>query len=164
VLAIDFAKFAEIVRSAHPAETPTFIVCHSVGTLVVTLALKIIPDVRAAVFSGCALVSGPAASSLFGVKMLYPISQLSAAVTMSRAMASIDPRGPAAPIFDVELTSDVEELARIRDDPRIYHGSIMNRTAYQVAPSLTSSRRSPAACAPTSSYSHDIMASLPCPE
>ena len=132
ILVKDFVKFAEIARSAHPPGTPTFIVCHSMGSLVVLLALKSIPDVSAAIFSGCALFSGPGASSLFGVKCLFPISQLSVAVSIAKVLASVSPRGDAAPILEDEITSDKDELQRIRRDPRMIRSSIRNRTAYEL--------------------------------
>ena len=132
VLPSDFVKFAAIARSAHPPGKPTFIVCHSMGTLVVLLALQSIPDITAVVFSGCALFSGPGASSLFGLRCLFPVSQLSIAPSIAGCMAAMNPRGPAAPILIEELTTDPAELERLRRDPRVRHANIMNRTAHQL--------------------------------
>jgi alpha-beta hydrolase superfamily lysophospholipase len=95
IMVKDFVKFSEVARGAHPANKPAFIVCHSMGSLVVLLSLKSIPDVAAVVISGCALFSGPGASSLFGVKCLYPLSQLSVAVSIAKVLAS-PPASPRA--------------------------------------------------------------------
>lgn len=47
-------------------------------------------------------------------------------------MAAIDPRGPAAPIFQSALTSDPDEIEIIQKDPFFYDGDILNKTAYEV--------------------------------
>ena len=132
VLPSDFAKFAATARSAHPPDTPTFIVCHSMGTLVVLLALQSIPGITAIVFSGCALFSGPGASSLFGLRCLFPVSQLSFAPTLAGCMAGLNPRGPAAPVMLDDVTSDPAERERFLRDPRVRHDNIMNRTAHEL--------------------------------
>ena len=47
-------------------------------------------------------------------------------------MAAVDPRGPAAPIFQSALTSDPDEIEIIQKDPFFYDGDILNKTAYEV--------------------------------
>ena len=93
VMPRDFVNLAKLARKEHP-NLPLFIVCHSMGTLITINALVSIPDVVAVVFSGCALISGPGASSPFGLKFLYPISQTSAAETLGEVMSTLDPKGP----------------------------------------------------------------------
>ena len=132
MLVQDSVKFSEIYRSAHHTNTPAFLVCHSMGTLVVLLALKSIPDSAAVVLSGCTLFSGQGASSLFGANCLHPITQLSVAVSVARLPASVSPPGDAAPIIQEDVPSDLAERERSRRDPRIYHGSIMNHIAHEL--------------------------------
>lgn len=53
-----------------------------------------------------------------GLQCLYPLSQSDSAIKLSRMMAAIAPKGPAAPIMMNELTSDLEELEFIKNDHR----------------------------------------------
>lgn len=47
-------------------------------------------------------------------------------------MAAIDPRGPAAPIFQSALTSDPDEIEIIQKDPFFYDGDVLNKTAFEI--------------------------------
>lgn len=58
------------------------------------------------VFSGAALFAGEASASPFGCQCLYPVVNTSCGMGLSRMLASVDPRGPSAPIFQSALTSD----------------------------------------------------------
>ena len=130
VMPKDVANLAKLARQENP-DLPLFIICHSMGTLITINALPDIPDVVAVVFSGCALVSGPGASSPFGLKFMYPISQTSAAESLGAFMSTIDPKGPLAPIFVEELTTNIDELKTYSKDPRRFQGQVMNKTGVE---------------------------------
>ena len=70
----DFVSFAESCHAQYP-NVPCYLFSHSMGTLVASLALQQLSFVKAVVFSGCPLFAGYAASSPFGVRALYPITQ-----------------------------------------------------------------------------------------
>lgn len=91
----DFSAFVTHARQQHAPETPLFLLAHSMGTLVALRSLTSIPDVRAAVLSGCALVSGAAASSPFGCACCYPLTKTSVAASLTACLASMDANGAA---------------------------------------------------------------------
>ena len=82
-------------------------------------------------FSGCALVTGPAAGSPFGMGCLYPLAQSPAGIYLACCNSALAPTGPAAPIRLDALTSDEEQQKIISRDPFRYDGDIMNKTAYE---------------------------------
>jgi hypothetical protein len=63
-----------------------------------------------------------------GVKALYPITQTELAVTVTKYLARFDPQGPAAPILLEELSTDPEEVLNVKNDPRRFLKSVMNKT------------------------------------
>lgn len=132
ILENDFVAFSQLSQAEYPT-VPCYVFAHSMGTLVASLALKQIQsNVKAVVFSGCPLFAGYAASSPFGIRALYPITQTSFAITLTWALSNIDPTGAAAPILLEELTSDEEERQMIVKDRRRVECDIMNKTAYEV--------------------------------
>jgi acylglycerol lipase len=131
MLPMDFAALCKSVHEEHPA-LPTFIVSHSMGTLVTALAIKDLPFVKAVVFVGCALISGPGASSLLGIQALYPLSQTFLAPHITQLLASVSPKGNAAPIVFDAITSWEHGREILLKDSRRYDGEIMNKTAYEL--------------------------------
>eukprot|EP01041_Mallomonas_annulata_P003795 gene3795-7543_t len=119
------------VRSIYPS-LPLFIFSHSMGTFVSLLCINKLPDIKAVIFSGTAIFSGPGSASPFEIKCLYPLSTTSLAIPITRAMAAIDPKGAAAPILESSLSSDLSQLEIRRKDPFYYHGDMMNKTAYSL--------------------------------
>ena len=101
------------------------------GTLISTLAMLQIPDVKCAVFSGAALFQGPDAASPFGVRFLYPISQTALAKDICKFLARLDPKGPAAPILLSGITTSQKVLDTIHIDPEHNSSPCMNKTAYE---------------------------------
>lgn len=131
ILVQDFVEFANYVQSKHP-EKPTFIFAHSCGTLVVILAVPDIKNVQAVILSGVPLFVGPDSGSPFGLSCLYPLSKTSFARSLTSCMSGLDPQGPVAPIAVRGITSDAEEVKIHQKDSRMYHGWIMNKTAFEV--------------------------------
>jgi len=131
MLPMDFAALCRSVHDEYPA-LPCFIVSHSMGTLVTALAINDLPFVKAVVFVGCALISGPGASSIFGIKALYPLSQTFVAPYITGLLASASPQGNAAPIVFNEVTSWEHGREILLKDSRRYDGEIMNKTAYEL--------------------------------
>eukprot|EP01036_Dinobryon_divergens_P037371 gene37371-48873_t len=127
----EFIKFAEWVKARHP-DTPIFLLSHSLGTVIAILALNKLPFIQAVVYSANPLFTGPSASSPFGLKCLYPLSQTSFATTFTSIMASIDPKGAAAPIFIDAITSNEKEIQNLMKDPYRYAGDLMNKTAFEI--------------------------------
>jgi len=131
----DWVVFVQQYLRSKPeySTLPLLVYCHSMGTLINFLALpRLSPPPKAALFSGCALVSGPDASSPFGMTCLYPVTQTKSAVTLARFLAATAPEGDAAPIILEGLTHDETEREIDRLDPRVYHGAIRNKTAYEL--------------------------------
>lgn len=95
------------------------------------ITVKSIPNLRAVVFSGSAIFAGPAASSPFGLKALYPLSQASFAGSLARGMAAVNPKGGSFPILVEALTTDAAELGIRNKDPRIHNGEVVCKTAYE---------------------------------
>ena len=131
ILTDNLANISNLVRNRHASNTPFFMVAHSLGTLIAIVAAEKIPDIAGVVFSGFALVPGPAAASLFGCTCLYPISRTPCAPCLTSVMANLSPMGDAAPIFPLAKTSDVANQKILAEDPFSYAGSIMNKTAYE---------------------------------
>ncbi len=131
VLIQDFVDFAQYVQSKHPDKS-TYVFSHSMGTLIGFLAANKIGNIKAILFSATPIFSGPAGSSPFGIRCLFPLTETSAAKYLTAFLSTIDPTGLAAPLFDEGLTSDPTELEKIAKDALIYHGWIMNKTAYEV--------------------------------
>jgi alpha-beta hydrolase superfamily lysophospholipase len=108
---------------------PCYLFAHSMGTLIATLALRQLqPTIKAAVFSGCPIFPGYASSSPFGVRALYPLTQTGVAIYLAQLLASMDPKGPAAPILFDGLFSDEESKQRLLKDRRRVEGEVMNKT------------------------------------
>jgi len=131
VLYNDFIAFGKSVRDQYPT-LPLFLLAHSMGTLVAMKSINGIDGLRAVVLSGAAVFSGPAASSPFGIRCLYPLSQTSAAVCLTSITSVLDPGGSAAPLVIDELSSDPEELERNRKDPRVAPAMVTNKSAYEL--------------------------------
>lgn len=130
-LHVDLVAFVNAKRAEH-ASVPAFMLAHSMGTLAAIMALPQVQDLRAAVFSGTALFAGPAASSPFGVRCLYPLSQTAFARGFTAVTAALAPRGMAAPLDVREVTSDPDELEEMRLDPRRGQPFVTNRTAREL--------------------------------
>ena len=104
----DFVQFATHVYSLESNSTlPIALLAHSLGTLIAILSVNKILSagvpLAAVLFSGSALVAGPASSSPFGCQCLYPLThpltQTAVGRCMTSCLASCDPKGPAAPIL-----------------------------------------------------------------
>jgi alpha-beta hydrolase superfamily lysophospholipase len=95
ILVNDFQELAKIAREENfsSESLPISIISHSMGTLVAMLAWKEIPGVNCIVYSGTPLFSGHSASSPFGIKMLYPLSQSSLALRLASVLSTLDPKG-----------------------------------------------------------------------
>ena len=129
----DVVKFAAHVVAKHAdLPLPISLYAHSMGTLISFFALHRIAGIKAAVFSACALIPGPDSGSPFGISALYPLTKSSSAVTLAKIMAGVAPEGDAAPIVLEGLMHDVQEQQIDKADPRVYHGSIRNKTAYEL--------------------------------
>ena len=128
----DFVAFAARMRARHAENTPLFLLGHSMGSLVVLSAVHSISNVAGIFISGCATVPGPAAASPFGCTCLYPVTRTGCAVKLASCLASCDPNGPAAPILVNGLSTSPDVLAAHELDPRIYHGSTRNKTAFEL--------------------------------
>mmetsp|Transcript_9040 Transcript_9040/g.14996 ORF Transcript_9040/g.14996 Transcript_9040/m.14996 type:complete len:366 (+) Transcript_9040:52-1149(+) len=127
----DFIVFGRYIKDKHPT-LPLFLLCHSMGTLVSLMSINEIQDIQAVVFSGCALFGGPGATSPFGCRCLYPLSQTSAAACVTSITSVLDPGGPAAPLVPAELTSNAEELDTNTKDPRMSAPIVANKSAYEL--------------------------------
>lgn len=102
ILINDFMELAKIAREENfTSDTiPISILSHSMGTLVAMLAWKEISDVNCIVCSGTPIFAGHSASSPFGIKMLYPLSQSGLALSMAKLMSSLDPKGNVVIIYN----------------------------------------------------------------
>jgi len=78
------------------------------------------------------LYTGPGVSSPFGFRCLYPITQTSVAITLTSLLASIDPSGAAAPLLQEEITSDINDLMKLKKDKRMGPNYVTNKSAYEV--------------------------------
>lgn len=124
------SHLAWYARNAHPG-LPLSIVAHSMGSLISTLAMLQVEDVKCAVFTGAAIFQGPDAASPFGIRFLYPISQTAFAKDICKFLASFDPKGPAAPLVLSGVSSNPEVLKTFEIDPDHNNSSCMNKTAYE---------------------------------
>ena len=97
-----------------------------------TLSINSLPYIKAVIFTGYATYPGYGAASLFGIKMLYPLSNTPIVGPVTGALAAIAPNGDAAPLFIEETTSSVEELEIYQKDGRAYFGATRNKTAYEI--------------------------------
>ena len=90
----DLIEFVKYVR-AKPgnADLPLFIFCHSLGTVITTLALPKIEKVTPVIFNGAAFNPGYASASPFGLSCLFPLTLTPTAKMIARAGAANDPRG-----------------------------------------------------------------------
>ena len=118
-----FLAFAEYVKSLHPS-LPIFVLAHSMGTLTTLYSINKIDFIHAIVLSGVALKSGADASSPFGIRCLYPLSQTSFALFLTRILAFLAPKGSAAPIPESALTTSKEHLISRHRDPLYFHGLV----------------------------------------
>lgn len=132
ILPADFIEFAKLVQSENEANLPTFLLAHSMGTLVGIIAAMSIANLKAIIFSGTPIVVGPGAGSAMGIRALYPISQWNSAERIASFMASVSPSGPGFPIKVVDLTNDPDRQQMIVRDPRTYHKDIRNKTGFEV--------------------------------
>jgi acylglycerol lipase len=131
VLVNDFIEFGELIHGKHP-NLPMSLLSHSMGTLIALLSLKSLPFISSVIFSATPLFSGPSASSPFGLKFLYPITQTNFVFTLTSFLASIDPSGPTAPIMLDGITSSLKEQKILLKDPLRYSEQIRNLTAREV--------------------------------
>lgn len=131
----DFTAFATSINDQYNSsgnDKKVFIFAHSMGTLITLMSLERLPFVQSLIFSGCALVSGPGASSPFGISCLYPLSQTSVADCLLSLTSCIDPYGLAAPLVLKEVTSSAADLSLIKNDARRFKPIIMNKTAFEL--------------------------------
>ncbi len=129
----DFIFFVNTMRHKDQYKhLPAFLLAHSMGVLVALKGLTQINNIDSMVLSGAPTVSGPAASSPFGLTCLYPLSQLSFAADMAAFNAAIDPRGVAAPCTLEEITSNPECHDEILRDPLRWPLFVRNKTAKEL--------------------------------
>lgn len=133
MLVDDFVAYCNAVRAQHSPELKSFLLAHSMGSLVGILAAPKLTDLTAAVFSGCALVAGPASASPFGCGCLYPVTKMDCIVCLASCTASMDPGGPAAPLKETECNSNTEELTLRARDKRYFHGFVTNKSAFELS-------------------------------
>jgi len=86
------------------------------------------------------LFTGPGVSSPFGFRCLYPITQTSIAITLTSLLASIDPSGIAAPLLQDEITSDSDDLIKLKKDKRMGPNYVSNKSAYEILKLLDNSK------------------------
>ena len=135
ILIRDLLALCAHIRTLHPS-LPLSLLAHSMGTLVTINALPQLmaaPHLRisSVVFSGAALYQGPSSASPFGIRLLYPLSQSSSAVTIAGIIAWIDPKGPGAPLDFAALTNNKEVLENLFRDPYQITAPILNKTAFE---------------------------------
>lgn len=131
VLLSDFEEVGSYVKEQHP-DLPMGVLAHSMGTIIALLSNNRMPYVKCLLLSAIPLFPGPAASSPFGIRCLYPLSQGKGAERLSAVMSFLAPRGPCCPLELNSITSDEEERRLVTDDDLRYHGPINNKTAYEV--------------------------------
>jgi len=125
----DFVAFAALVRNKHDLSLPFFVFGHSMGSMVTHIAVNKIPGVRAMLISGFPVHDGPGASSLFGIRSLYFVSQLPITPWLAKQLAWIAPEADTAPLSLECVTSDVGMREKFRNDNRRPRGFIINKTA-----------------------------------
>jgi alpha-beta hydrolase superfamily lysophospholipase len=131
ILVNDFVEFGEWIHNKHPT-LPISLLSHSMGTLVAMLALRSLPFLSSVIFSATPLISGPSASSPFGIKLLYPITQTNFVFTLTSFLASVDPTGPSAPIMLDGISSSIDQQNLLLHDSLRYPHPIRNITAREV--------------------------------
>jgi acylglycerol lipase len=136
----DFIAFGQSVKKKYPT-MPLFLLAHSMGTLVGLMSINSIADIQAVVLSGPAIFAGPGASSPFGIRCLYPLSQTAFAECLTSVTSVIDPGGPAAPLVVQDLTSDAAELEINRTDPRVAPPVVTNKSAYEVVKLIAAAKK-----------------------
>ncbi|CAM9816475.1 unnamed protein product [Discosporangium mesarthrocarpum] len=95
-----------MVKEEGDKSIPVYILGHSMGSLVATVAtseLEKSPGVglhlKKLILSGCPLVVGPGAGSPLGLKWLHPFTRNpKRTMRLTKAMAWMDPNGPASPL------------------------------------------------------------------
>lgn len=133
ILYSDYIEFFNGIRCSDKYKyLPAFLFCHSMGTLVAMTSMAGLKNVSAVCFSAPALFSGPDASSPFGIRCLYPLTQTSCIGCLVSTMAVVDPAGPAAPIFPKGITSDDAVLDEMSKDPRRNKSIVTNKTGYEL--------------------------------
>lgn len=140
IMCEDFIAFGKFVKEQNSA-LPMFMLAHSMGTLVGIMSINGIKNIKAVVLSGPAIFSGPGASSPFGCRCLYPLSQTSFAVCLTSVTSVLDPGGPAAPLVIEELTSDPAELEINAKDPRVAPPVVTNKSAYEVVKLIAAAKQ-----------------------
>eukprot|EP00752_Nemacystus_decipiens_P012404 g10991.t1 len=137
----DFAQFiAKMVEEEQDKTLPVFILGHSMGSLVATVAVEacqehptVGPRFKKLALSGCPIVPGPGSASPFGLRFLYPLNRKPKLVrTIAGWMAKMDAGGPAAPIDQAGLSTDPEVAQEAAVDPLMVKGSVRNKTAFEV--------------------------------
>lgn len=131
ILVQDFIYFVNTIRQQYQ-DLPAFVVAHSMGTLVALKSLRSLENISAIALSGPAIFAGHAASSPFGVKSLYPLSQTSFAVGLTAVTSTLDPAGPCAPVVIEEITANAAVLADMKRDPRRNESFVTNKTAKEL--------------------------------
>jgi acylglycerol lipase len=131
VLVQDYIHFAKWVRSEQPG-LPMSLLGHSMGTLISTLSINAIGDLKSVVFSAVPAHPGPGAASPQGIKALHPLTNTAFGRSMVGTLARLDPKGPACPIDINGITLDPEERDILLRDPYRYEKSVRNLTAFNV--------------------------------
>lgn len=128
----DFVAFAALVRTKHDLALPFFVFGHSMGSMVTHIAVNRIPGVRAMLISGFPIHDGPGSSSLFGIRALYFVSQLSITPWLAKQLAWLAPEADTAPLSLESVTSDAAMIEKFRNDDRRPRGVIINKTAAEL--------------------------------
>ncbi|CAM9543415.1 unnamed protein product [Ascophyllum nodosum] len=137
----DFTEFVEkMVDDQEDKTLPVLILGHSMGSAVATLATKnclenpaLRTRIKKLVLTGCPLVPGPAAASPLGMRFLFPLTKNTGLMRGAAWMlASVSPKGYAAPIEKAALSKDPEVEMEAAVDPLMVKGSIRNITAYEI--------------------------------
>jgi alpha-beta hydrolase superfamily lysophospholipase len=114
---------------------PIIVFGHSLGSMVAFLAAHklettpSLPSPSLVVLSGFAMDS---VSPPFGVSSLIPLLRAVPSVIhkVTAVLSAVNPYGPACPLpAPNELTHDQERAEQSHQDPLMFHGWIMNRTA-----------------------------------
>jgi alpha-beta hydrolase superfamily lysophospholipase len=127
----DFIHFVNTIRQQYD-HLPAFVLAHSMGTLVALKSIRSLNKISAMALSGPAIFAGHAASSPFGIKSLYPLSQTSFAVGLTAVTSTLDPAGPCAPVVIGEITSNPAVIADMKRDPRRNDSFVTNKTAKEL--------------------------------
>jgi len=131
ILYSDYIEFANKIGKQYET-LPLFLFAHSMGTLVATLSINGIHNLKAVILSAPAIFSGPASSSPFGIRCLFPLTQTSAAVCLTSITATLDPQGSAAPLLPSAVCSNEEVIQEMQEDNRRNPAYVTNKSAQQL--------------------------------